>query len=111
MNADPADQRRLLEVADLDARIRRAEHERTHPPQAARIQELVGVRQELTRALTEKAGARDDLRAELRRIEADVEVVDARRVRDEGRLQQVTNAKDAQGLESELASLADARAT
>ncbi|MEN2740899.1 C4-type zinc ribbon domain-containing protein [Microbacterium sp. X-17] len=106
MNAAPADQRRLLEIADLDARIRRAEHERAHPPQAARIQELATHRQELSRELAEKAGARDDLKAELKRVESDVEVVDARRVRDESRLQAVTNPKDAQGLESELASLA-----
>lgn len=106
MNAAPADQRRLLEIAALDVRIRQSEHERTHPPQAARIRELSAHRQELTRALAEQAGIRDDLRAELSRIEADVAVVDARRTRDEQRLQTSTSPRDAQGLESELASLA-----
>jgi uncharacterized protein len=106
MNAAPADQRRLLEIADLDVRIRQAEHERTHPPQAARIQELAARRQELARELAERTGARDDVRTELRRVEADVAVVDARRERDLGRLQTVSSPKDAQGLESELASLA-----
>jgi len=106
VRAAPADQRRLLEIAELDARIRRAEHERAHPPQAARVQELLARRQELSRELAVRTGARDDLRAELRRIEADVAVVDARRERDLGRLQTASNAKDAQGLESELASLA-----
>jgi uncharacterized protein len=106
MNAAPAEQRRLLEIADLDVRIRKADRERTHPPQAARIQELAAHRQELSRELAERAGARDDLRTELTRVEADVAVVDARRERDEARLQSVSSPKDAQGLENELASLA-----
>ena len=106
MNATPADQRRLLEVAELDIRIRQADHARKNPAQAARVNELVAKRQELSRELSARLGARDDLRAELDRIEADVAVVDARRERDDERLQTVSNPKDAQGLESELASLA-----
>lgn len=106
MNATPADQRRLLDLADLDARIRKADHERRNPPQAARVQELLARRQELSQELTTRLGVRDDLRAELSRIEADVDVVDARSVRDQGRLATSSNSKEAQGLESELASLA-----
>lgn len=106
MNASPADQGRLLEIADLDARIRRAEHVRKNPPQAGRVTELLGRRQQVSQELAVRLGARDDLRAELARIESDVAVVDARRARDATRLQTVTNPKDAQGLESELASLA-----
>ncbi|WP_029145492.1 zinc ribbon domain-containing protein [Microbacterium luticocti] len=106
MNAQPAAQRRLLDLAELDLRIRQAEHARTNPTQAERVRELIAQRQELTRELTARQGARDDLRTELGRIEADVAVVDARRQRDEQRLTTVTNPKDAQGLESELASLA-----
>jgi uncharacterized protein len=106
MNAAPADQRRLLEIAELDVRIRKAEHDRAHPPQAARIRELAAHRQELARDLSGSTGVRDDLRAELTRVESDVAVVDARRERDEARLQAVSSPKDAQGLESELASLA-----
>lgn len=106
MNASPDHQRRLLEVADLDARIRRAEHARTHPPQALRVKQLLAHRQELSQELSGRLGARDDLRAELARVEADVAVVDARRARDTDRLQTVSNPKDALALESELASLA-----
>jgi uncharacterized protein len=106
VNAAPADQRRLLEVAELDARIRQADHARHNPAQAARVHELVARRQELSQELTHRLGVRDDLRTELRRIESDVEVVDARSRRDAERLQTVSNPKDAQGLESELASLA-----
>ncbi|WP_345802615.1 C4-type zinc ribbon domain-containing protein [Microbacterium sp. AZCO] len=106
MNASPADQRRLLEVADLDARIGRADAARKNPAQAARVNELLAKRQELSQELTARLGVRDDLRIELKRIESDVAVVDARRSRDADRLAASTNPKEAQGLESELASLA-----
>ena len=106
MNAPPADQLRLLDLADLDARIGRAEHARAHPPQAARVKELLSSRQELSQELTARLGARDDLRTEISRIESDVAVVDARRARDEARLAASTNPKEAQGLESELQALA-----
>ena len=106
MNAAPADQRRLLDLAELDGRIRRAENARKNPPQAARVQELVAQRSALSQELSSRLGARDDLRAELSRIESDVALVEARQARDTERLQTVTSPKDAQGLEHELASLA-----
>ncbi|MDY0909684.1 zinc ribbon domain-containing protein [Microbacterium sp. CFBP9034] len=106
MNASPADQRRLVEIAELDARIRKADHARRNPPQAARVQELLAHRQTLSQELTTRLGVRDDLRIELSRIESDVAVVDARSARDAERLATSSNPKEAQGLESELASLA-----
>lgn len=106
MNASPADQRRLVEVAELDARMRKADQARKNPPQAARVKELLAHRHTLSQELTTRLGARDDLHTELSRIESDVAVVDARRVRDAERLASSSNSKEAQGLESELASLA-----
>lgn len=106
MNASPADQARLVEVAQLDARIRQADNARKNPPQAGRVQELLGRRQELSQELTIRLGARDDLRSELARIESDVAVVDARAARDTDRLAASSNSKEAQGLESELGALA-----
>jgi uncharacterized protein len=106
VNASSADQRRLLDIADLDARIRQADQARRNPPQAARVQELLSQRQALSQELSTRLGARDDLQAELKRLESDVALVDARAERDTQRLQAVTNPKDAQGLEHELASLA-----
>ena len=106
MKASPADQRRLVEVAQLDVRIRQAENARKNPPQAGRVQELLGRRQQLSQELTTRLGARDDLRTELSRIESDVAVVDARAARDAQRLAASTNSKEAQGFESELAALA-----
>ena len=105
MNASPEQQRLLLDVADLDRRIQKAERARTQPANAARINELSALRQTQLRELTALAGTRDDAVAELRRLESDVAVVEQRRARDAERLAVVTNPKDAQALESELASL------
>lgn len=106
MNASPEHQRILLDVADLDRRIAQAERARTKPAQAARITELVAIRQEQLRELTTLTGARDDVRTELTRLESDVKLVEQRRARDAERLAAATNSKEAQALEHELASLA-----
>ncbi|MGW8483857.1 zinc ribbon domain-containing protein [Microbacterium sp. NPDC055903] len=106
MNATEQQQRLLLDVAELDRRIQQAERARTQPAHAARINELSALRQEQLRELTLLTGSRDDAAAELRRLEADVAVVEQRRARDADRLAASTNAKDAQALERELASLA-----
>lgn len=106
MNASPEHQRLLLDVADLDRRLQQAEHARTQPAQAARINELAKERQEQLRELTVLTGVRDDARTELRRLESDVALAEQRRTRDAERLAAATNPKDAQALERELASLA-----
>ncbi len=106
MNASPADQRRLLDLAELDARIAQADRLRQNPPQGARVKELLAQRQAHSQELSRLLGARDDARTELARIESDVAVVQARSDRDAGRLASSANAKEAQGLESEIASLA-----
>ncbi|MEV4734985.1 MULTISPECIES: zinc ribbon domain-containing protein [unclassified Microbacterium] len=105
MNASPEHQRILLDVADLDRRIAQAERARTKPSQAARITELVAIRQEQLRELTALTGTRDDVRTELTRLESDVALVEQRRARDADRLAAATNPKEAQALEHEIASL------
>jgi predicted nucleic acid-binding Zn-ribbon protein len=106
VNASPENQRTLLDIADLDRRIAQAERARTKPSQAGRITELVAIRQGQLRELTTLAGTRDDVRTELKRLESDVAVVEARRNRDAERLAASSSSKDAQALEHELASLA-----
>ncbi|MFT4259744.1 zinc ribbon domain-containing protein [Microbacterium sp.] len=105
MNAAPEHQRILLDVADLDRRILQAERARTKPVQGPRITELVAIRQEQLRELTALTGARDDVRAELTRLESDVKLVEQRRARDAERLAAATNSKEAQALEHEIDSL------
>lgn len=106
MKARPADQILLLEVARLDATMRAADQARRNPEQTTRVNELLARRQAESTALTGMLGDRDDAQAELARIESDVAVVDARIARDTERLSGTANAKEAQGLEHELASLA-----
>jgi predicted nucleic acid-binding Zn-ribbon protein len=106
VNASLEHQRILLDVADLDRRISQVERARTKPTQAARITELVAIRQEQLRELTTLTGTRDDVRVELTRLESDVKLVEQRRARDAQRLAAATNAKEAQALEHELDSLA-----
>ncbi|MDY0829416.1 C4-type zinc ribbon domain-containing protein [Microbacterium sp. BG28] len=105
MNAAHADQLRLLDLADIDARRAQADHARRNPPQAARIGELVKVKQQLAQELAARQNIVDDVTVELRRVEGDVALVVARRQRDEQLLQKTVSAKDAVGLERELASL------
>lgn len=105
MKASPADQRILLEVADLDRRIAGADASRRNAPQAARIHELQALRQAQTHELTVRAGARDDIRLEISRIETDVEVARTRRERDRERLAQATDPKQATAYEREIEAL------
>lgn len=105
MKATPADQLLLLDLVRLDAQARGAEAAKRNPAQAARVQELLARRQALSVELTGLLGVRDDIQAELARIASDVAVVDARAARDAQRLAATSSAKDAQGLEHEIASL------
>lgn len=105
MNATPENQRLLLDIADLDMRIRRAEAARTKPAEGPRIAELVAQRQTEMGELTRLTGILEDARAELRRLESDVALAEQRRDRDAQRLATSSNPKDAQALEAEIASL------
>lgn len=106
MKARPADQLLLLEVASLDATIHATDHARRNPAQTARVNELIAQRQAQSAVLTGLLGDRDDARAELKRLESDVALVDSRMTRDTERLAASSNAKQAQGFEHEIASLA-----
>lgn len=105
LTASPADQRRLLDLQDVDTRIRQFEHKervlQDDPEIAASDQALMA----LDRAVLERLGAVDDLQAEVRRIEADVQTVEARTVRNRDRMQQTSDAKTATAMEHEIASL------
>lgn len=106
MKARPADQLLLIEVARLDEAIRSADHARRNPAQTARVNELIATRLTESATLTRLLGERDDVQAEIARLESDVALVDARTARDTERLAATSNVKEAQGFEHELASLA-----
>ncbi len=106
-SAPAADQRRLLDVQELDTRLSQLAHRRRSLPALARIAELDGQLADLDTALVASRTSASDLRTELAKAEADVEQVRRRATRDQERLDggQVS-AKDAQALTSELTSLA-----
>ncbi|MFE7836926.1 zinc ribbon domain-containing protein [Streptomyces sp. NPDC057474] len=108
MNAEPADQIRLLDVQALDVRLQQLAHKRRSLPEHAEIESLTKentqLRDLLVAAQTEESDtARDQIKAE-----QDVDQVRQRAVRDQQRLDSgaVSSPKDLENLQREIASLA-----
>lgn len=107
MKVSPQAQLRLLELADLDAERSRLGHRRRTLPELAALSQLgeraAKVRDAITIADTNLA----DLDRELARAEKDVEQVRVRIDRDNQRLDagSVSNARELESLQSEVASL------
>jgi uncharacterized protein len=107
VNADPAAQRRLLDLAAVDAELTRAAHRRRSLPELAEIEQvekdwLVG-RDSLVAAET----AASDLDREIRKLEAEIDQVRAREDRDRGLLDSgsISSSKQLEDLQHELATL------
>lgn len=106
MKASPTDQNELLRLQAADTRLGQLAHAAKNLPQAA---ELAALQPELEAQRSRwiaATGELEDARAELKRVESDVEVVEARITRDNERVQHTASVKDVQALEAELASLA-----
>ena len=105
MKAPALEQRKLLDLQAADNRVAQLNHSLRTLPQEARLAELqrdsIAARQEFGGV----NGELEDARAEIGRVEADIETVAAREKRDRERLQASSSSKDIQGLEHELASL------
>jgi hypothetical protein len=107
VKASPEAQLRLLELADLDTELGRLAHRRRALPENAELERLTvrsaQVRDEMTRADTELS----DLDREQARAERDVEQVRVRIDKDQQRLDagKVSNARELESLQSEIASL------
>jgi len=107
VKASPEAQLRLLELADLDAELGRLDHRRRTLPENGELAQLgeraAKVRDAITIADTNLA----DLDRDLTRAEKDVDQVRARIERDNTRLDagQVSNARELESLQNEVASL------
>lgn len=105
MKADPAVQRRLLDLVADDAELNRAAHRRRNLPELAEIDEaerdLQAKRDDLVVAQTSAS----DLEREVKRLEGEVEQVRAREQRDRERMQAGGSAKQMEDLDSELQTL------
>jgi len=107
VKADPAVQRRLLDLAEVDAELSRLAHRRRTLPEHAELTTA----EEAVRAgkdkLVEAETAAGDLDRDIRRIERDVEGVRARTERDNQLLSGAgIGAKQANDLQHELETLA-----
>ncbi len=107
MKADPQDQLRLLDVQTLDSRADQLRHQRSHLPELAEIDTLSAGRREEEDRRRDQQIVVDDLTTAQRKADQDVEAVKARRTRDHDRMDrgQITNPKDLERMQHELASL------
>ncbi|MFD7652631.1 zinc ribbon domain-containing protein [Actinosynnema sp. NPDC059797] len=106
MKADPAVQRRLLDLARVDTELARVTHRRRTLPELAEIAEAEKVLRAKQDALTTVETNLGDLTREVKRQETEIDQVRAREDRDRKLLQGGTvGAKQLTDLEHELATL------
>jgi len=107
MLADPADQRTLLTLADLDTEVARVQHAARSLPQHKTIAELMAARQQLTDELVASVTDVDDLQVAVTKAEADLTPVRARLERDEKRINDgsVSDGKILRSLQEEVEHL------
>ena len=107
MNAESSRQLRLLDLQAIDTRLDQIVHARTHLPQLAELADLQGKARLIDDQLVRSRTELDDVQREVRKAEADVQLVRDRATRDQARLDAGTGtAKDLQAIQHELASLA-----
>lgn len=105
LTASPEDQALLLDLQALDTRLAQLTHKAASLPELATLAGLTAEDEALRLTLLERQGAVEDIELELRRVESDVEVVEARIARDAERLATSSSVKDVAALEQELAAL------
>lgn len=106
MNADPAAQVRLLDIADHDLRISQLRHKRDTLPEAKTAADVRGRLDRLEAEIVAAETIVSDLTREQSRADADVEVVRQRITKDQQLLTEINDAKQLQSLQHELESLA-----
>lgn len=107
MLAEPADQQKLLNLADLDSEMGRLQHTARSLPQHQKIAGLMAERQEVGESFVAATTEVDDLQVALRRAEADLVPVRARLVRDRTRVEDgsISDGKTLKGLIDEAARI------
>jgi predicted nucleic acid-binding Zn-ribbon protein len=107
VKADPFAQLKLLDIAEIDARMLQLRHRLANLPETQQIRDLQVERKLIDDAAIDARVRRDDLAAAQAKAEKDVEAVRTRRVREQQRIDagQVTNPKDLERLQAELANI------
>jgi len=104
LKADPFVQLKLLDVQELDSRIDTLTYQLSSIPEADRLRELAGRRTAVANAVRDLRIEVDDLTAEQKRADVDVEQVKTRRARDQGMID-AGQIKDPKALERMLGEL------
>jgi uncharacterized protein len=105
LKASPDDQALLLDLQALDTKLTQLDHKAKSLPQHAALASIDGELQAIGVTALERRGVREDAAIELKRLESDVEVVEARITRDTERLEASSSVKDVAALEQELVAL------
>lgn len=105
MKADPAVQRRLLDLAEVDAELSRLAHRRRTLPEHAELTEAEKAVRAAKDKVVEVETAAGDLDRDIRRLERDVEGVRTRTERDNQMLTAGVGARQATDLQHELETL------
>ncbi len=107
MKADPLVQIKLLDVQALDSRLDTLNHRLTSLPEVAARRDLARQRTTVLNQVRDLRVEVDDLTAEQKRADADVEQVKTRRTRDQGMVDggQVSDPKALERMLGELESL------
>lgn len=111
MKADPSAQRRLLDLAAVDAELSRAEHRRRTMPEQTAVEEAERTLRAAQDAVVVAQTALSDLDRDVAKLDREVEQVRTREVRDQQLLANGSvSAKQASDLQHELQSLERRRA-
>ncbi|MGW1769488.1 zinc ribbon domain-containing protein [Streptomyces sp. NPDC002073] len=108
MNAEPADQIRLLDVQALDVRLSQLAHKRNTLPELAELESLTKDLSQQRDLLVAAQTEESDTQREQTKAEQDVDQVRQRAVRDQQRLDSgaVGSPRDLENLQREITSLA-----
>jgi predicted nucleic acid-binding Zn-ribbon protein len=106
VKAAPAAQKRLLDLAEVDAELTRLAHRRRALPEHAELTEAEAAVRTSKDALVQAETSAGDLDRDITRLERDIDGVRARTERDKGLLAGGIGAKQAQDLQHELETLA-----
>ena len=103
MKADPAAQRRLLELQAIDTTLNQLAHRRRTLPQLAELDRLAKLIGEADSERIKAQVAVDDFDRDIARLEKDVDQVRVRKNKDQGRLDAGTGpARELEALQHEL---------
>lgn len=105
MKASPETQRRLLDLAELDATRARLQHRANTMPEQRELKGMEQARVEHRAWVARATGGLEDAQSELSRVQDDVTLVEQRLARDRDRQSASSSVKDVQGLESEIETL------